>query len=209
MRRTALCGSAPRARRALVGLDHVVGWSTDLGEVGAAGGVSNTGEGKKVGHRSDSFGDGAGFSHTGPPEPGARRPSGGDLRRTPMQSAYDAYQEGNRLLASQNPHAAAVALERARELEPDKGSVRETLAARTTGAAASRRRGRSSSVRSRSSRSTTTPTSASACASCARATGSALAGTSSWRWPCGPTTSTTATRSPGWPRRVTETTNRR
>jgi tetratricopeptide (TPR) repeat protein len=45
-----------------------------------------------------------------------------------MQSAYDAYQEGNRLLASQNPHAAAVALERARELEPDKGSVRETLA---------------------------------------------------------------------------------
>ena len=45
-----------------------------------------------------------------------------------MQSAYDAYQEGNRLLASQNPHEAAVALERARELEPDKGSVRETLA---------------------------------------------------------------------------------
>jgi Flp pilus assembly protein TadD len=45
-----------------------------------------------------------------------------------MQSAYDAFQEGNRLLASQNPHAAAIALERARDLEPDKGSVRETLA---------------------------------------------------------------------------------
>ena len=45
-----------------------------------------------------------------------------------MQSAYDAYQEGNRLLASQNPHAAVIALERARDLEPDKGSVRETLA---------------------------------------------------------------------------------
>jgi Flp pilus assembly protein TadD len=45
-----------------------------------------------------------------------------------MQSAYDAYQEGNRLLASQNPRAAIVALERARDLEPDKGSVRETLA---------------------------------------------------------------------------------
>jgi len=45
-----------------------------------------------------------------------------------MESAYDAFQEGARLLASENPHAAVVALERARELEPDKGSVRETLA---------------------------------------------------------------------------------
>ena len=45
-----------------------------------------------------------------------------------MQSAYDAYQEGNRLLATQNPHAAVIALERARDLEPDKASVRETLA---------------------------------------------------------------------------------
>ena len=26
-----------------------------------------------------------------------------------MQSAYDAFQEGNRLLASQNPHAAVIA----------------------------------------------------------------------------------------------------
>ena len=95
-----------------------------------------------------------------------------------MQSAYDAYQEGNRLLASQNPHAAAVALERARELEPDKGSVRETLRTRLLPLRPHpRRRGRSSSVRSRSSRSTTTPTSGSACASCARATGSAPAGT--------------------------------
>ena len=45
-----------------------------------------------------------------------------------MQSAYDAFQEGNRLLASRNPHAAAIVLERARDLEPDKASVRETLA---------------------------------------------------------------------------------
>ena len=52
-----------------------------------------------------------------------------------MQSAYDAFQEGNRLLASQNPHAAVIALERARDLEPDKGSVRETLA-RAPGVAA-------------------------------------------------------------------------
>jgi tetratricopeptide (TPR) repeat protein len=45
-----------------------------------------------------------------------------------MESAYDAYQEGSRLLASQNLRGAIVALERARALEPDKGSVRETLA---------------------------------------------------------------------------------
>ena len=29
-----------------------------------------------------------------------------------MQSAYDAFQEGNRLLASQNPHAAVIPLGR-------------------------------------------------------------------------------------------------
>jgi Flp pilus assembly protein TadD len=42
-------------------------------------------------------------------------------------TAYDAFQEGCRLLANASPHAAAVALERARDLEPDKGSIRETL----------------------------------------------------------------------------------
>ncbi len=41
--------------------------------------------------------------------------------------AYEAFQEGSRLLETANPHAAAVALERARDLEPDKGSVREAL----------------------------------------------------------------------------------
>jgi Flp pilus assembly protein TadD len=41
--------------------------------------------------------------------------------------AYDAFQEGSRLLATDNPHAAAVALERARDLEPEKGSIREAL----------------------------------------------------------------------------------
>ncbi|HEX9467803.1 MAG TPA: tetratricopeptide repeat protein [Acidimicrobiia bacterium] len=45
-----------------------------------------------------------------------------------MESAYDAFQEGVRLLASDNPHAAVIALERARDLEPDKGSIREALA---------------------------------------------------------------------------------
>jgi Flp pilus assembly protein TadD len=42
--------------------------------------------------------------------------------------AYVAFQEGSRLLDSGNAHAAAVALERVRELEPSKGSVREALA---------------------------------------------------------------------------------
>jgi Flp pilus assembly protein TadD len=44
-----------------------------------------------------------------------------------MNSAYEAFQEGSKLLESANAHAAVVALERARALEPDKGSIRETL----------------------------------------------------------------------------------
>ncbi|MEW6477469.1 MAG: tetratricopeptide repeat protein [Actinomycetota bacterium] len=42
--------------------------------------------------------------------------------------AYVRFQEGSRLLDSGNSHAAVVALERARELEPEKGSIREALA---------------------------------------------------------------------------------
>src|SRR5438094_3896137 len=42
-------------------------------------------------------------------------------------TAYDSFQEGCRLLANESAHAAVVALERARDLEPDKGSIRETL----------------------------------------------------------------------------------
>jgi tetratricopeptide (TPR) repeat protein len=42
--------------------------------------------------------------------------------------AYEAFRDGRDLLASGNPHAAVVALERARALEPEKASVRETLA---------------------------------------------------------------------------------
>ena len=65
-------------------------------------------------------GDGPGFS-TGPddgfPEPESE---GGE--------AYARFQEGSRLLESGNAHAAVVALERARDLEPDKGSIREALA---------------------------------------------------------------------------------
>src|SRR5437763_10820879 len=42
--------------------------------------------------------------------------------------AYARFQEGSRLLDGGNIHAAVVALERARDLEPEKGSIREALA---------------------------------------------------------------------------------
>jgi Flp pilus assembly protein TadD len=45
-----------------------------------------------------------------------------------QHDAYAAFQDGTRLLASDDVHAAVIALERARTLEPEKGSVRETLA---------------------------------------------------------------------------------
>lgn len=46
----------------------------------------------------------------------------------PEYEAFIAFQEGTHLLEAENPHAAAVVLERARDLEPGKASVRETLA---------------------------------------------------------------------------------
>src|SRR5438093_10757969 len=42
--------------------------------------------------------------------------------------AYARFQEGSRLLDGGSTHAAVVALERARALEPEKGSIREALA---------------------------------------------------------------------------------
>lgn len=45
----------------------------------------------------------------------------------PNQDAYTAFQRGQQLLDESNIHAAAVALERARDLEPEQGSIRETL----------------------------------------------------------------------------------
>ena len=41
--------------------------------------------------------------------------------------AYECYRRGTRLLASGDAHAASVALERAKRLEPDSTSIRETL----------------------------------------------------------------------------------
>ena len=45
-----------------------------------------------------------------------------------MNEAYERFMEGQALLTSGNPHDAVVALERARDLEPEQGSIRETLA---------------------------------------------------------------------------------
>ena len=41
--------------------------------------------------------------------------------------AYDYYQRGHELLRTRDFRAASVALERAKRLEPDKGSIREAL----------------------------------------------------------------------------------
>ena len=66
--------------------------------------------------------------HTDPTPP-APTAEGRDpaLEGTPAESAYECFQEGSRLLASASAHAAAVVLERARDLEPDQGSIREAL----------------------------------------------------------------------------------
>lgn len=42
--------------------------------------------------------------------------------------AYVRFREGSRLLEAGDTHAAVISLERARELEPEKGSIREALA---------------------------------------------------------------------------------
>ncbi len=45
-----------------------------------------------------------------------------------MSEAYERFMEGQALLSSGNVHAAVVALGRARDLEPEQGSIREALA---------------------------------------------------------------------------------
>jgi Flp pilus assembly protein TadD len=47
---------------------------------------------------------------------------------TNTYEAFTAFQEGMHLLTSSSPHAAVIVLERARDLEPDQGSIREALA---------------------------------------------------------------------------------
>lgn len=60
-----------------------------------------------------------------PPDGGAE-PTGAPGERG--NEAYVRFSEGSRLLESGDVHAAIVSLERAREIEPEKGSVREALA---------------------------------------------------------------------------------
>jgi Flp pilus assembly protein TadD len=43
------------------------------------------------------------------------------------ESAYALYSKGSRLLREGHPHQAAMLLSRAKLIEPDKGSIRETL----------------------------------------------------------------------------------
>jgi Flp pilus assembly protein TadD len=60
-----------------------------------------------------------------------RRDDDGPERPDPddgTPGAYESFRDGRDLLAAGNAHAAVVALERARALEPEKSSVRETLA---------------------------------------------------------------------------------
>ena len=56
------------------------------------------------------------------------RQGGEPMTSSGHYDAYTAFSEGMRLLADDNAHAAVIALEQARELEPAKGSVREALA---------------------------------------------------------------------------------
>lgn len=44
-----------------------------------------------------------------------------------MQDAYEQFRDGSHLLATGNAHAAALPLERARDLEPEQVSIREAL----------------------------------------------------------------------------------
>ena len=47
--------------------------------------------------------------------------------RLQHETVYDLYQRGRRLLADGHPHAAATVLTRAKLLEPEKASIRESL----------------------------------------------------------------------------------
>lgn len=60
-------------------------------------------------------------------DPGSSTGPGGS-REGAGNEAYERFFEGSRLLRSGDHHAATVSLERARDLEPEKGSIREALA---------------------------------------------------------------------------------
>ena len=82
-----------------------------------------------------------------------------------MDSAYDLFMNGTALLDNGDFHAAVVPLARARELEPDKASVREALGRALFGAAPLPRGARPSSRPSSSTRRPTTTRSSASAAS--------------------------------------------
>jgi Flp pilus assembly protein TadD len=61
-------------------------------------------------------------------EAGAGTKCGGWSDPETMNEAYERFTEGQALLSEENARAAVEALERARDLEPEQGSIRETLA---------------------------------------------------------------------------------
>ena len=129
-------------RGAQVVVDHVVGWCDERRELGGRAlrlnsGVPDTGKGREVGHGAlrvpGVVGNAIGLYHREsvkpPNEPTLRvAEEANPMTASGHYDAYTAFSEGMRLLTDGNVHAAVIALEQARELEPAKGSVREALA---------------------------------------------------------------------------------
>ena len=124
-------------RRVLLLVDDVVGWSDEDPEfrAGRVTVVADAGKGQEFGQRSApdsgmSFGCTTVNDADSMPTRCRFGREGGPMYEPnyEAQDAYVAFQEGTRLLAGDNAHAAVIALERARALEPAEGSVREALA---------------------------------------------------------------------------------
>ena len=121
--------AASSAARSLV-VDHVVGWSDERIEARRRPRRSRSGRRQTARSRArgaPGFGNATGC--TTATRRRARKARGEHMRRpddgsTPTSRSRRA----SRLLADDNAHAAVIALEHARELEPAKGSVREALA---------------------------------------------------------------------------------
>jgi hypothetical protein len=120
---------------------------------------------------------------------------------TPEERAdrvYDLYRRGSDLLEHGDFSAAAIPLEQARAMEPEKSSIREALGRAYFRTVATRRLRSSSKRSSIATRSTTSPTSASAAHSRRAGASAKRASTSRSQHRCArnePTTGSTATAS--------------
>ena len=93
-------------RGVLIVVDDVIGWSDERCELVGAAGVPHTGEWRKVGHVvAPGVGNRVRLYHS---SGGIRRRSNGMTHRN-EHDAYAAFQEGTRLLESDNAHAAVIA----------------------------------------------------------------------------------------------------